>query len=168
VVFAALAAPGIQLNHRLDAGTGTYVAAVVAVLVMIGIAVTLVRMGLSMLRPATLVPIVIAVAALLKLAAPVIDATQSSRPVAQVIRNFSHEDVPVALFHTNRQLEYGLEFYLNRPAQRYENGQVPREGHVLIAAQHSAPFRELEGRRVSFLTSIPAQKLELYWIDPAN
>ena len=78
-------------------------AAVVAVLVMIGIAATLVRMGLSMLRPATLVPIVIAVAALLKLASPVIDATQSSRPVAQVIRNFSHEDAPVAKQDRRRQ-----------------------------------------------------------------
>jgi 4-amino-4-deoxy-L-arabinose transferase-like glycosyltransferase len=170
LVFAALAAPGIQLTHHLVAGTGLYVALVAAVLVMIGIAVALVRAGFRMLRPATMIPIVIAVAALLKLAAPVIDATQSARPVAQVIQSFSQEAVPIALFQTNRQLEYGLEFYLNRPAQCYENGQVPPEGHVLVAAENSAAQWSglLPGRKISFLTSLPAQKLELYWVDPGN
>jgi hypothetical protein len=149
---------------------GTYVAAVAAVLVMIGIAAALVRMGIAILRPATLLPIVIGVAALLKLAAPAVDATQSARPVAQILQGFSHEAVPVALFHTNRQLEYGLEFYLNRPAGRYENGEVPREGHVLVSNQNSADhFSDmLPGRKVSFLTSVPAQKLDLFWVGPAN
>ncbi len=166
LVFAALAAPGIQLNHRLAVGTGTYVATGAAVLVMLGIAAVLLRMGVRMLRPATMIPIVVGVGALLRLAAPAIDATQSARPIAQSIQSFSHEPVPVALFHANRQLEYGLEFYLNRPAQRYEIGQVPRAGHVLVAEQNSeTQFDELlRGRRVSFLTALPAQKLELYWV----
>ena len=170
LVFAALALPGIQLNHRLVAGTGIYVATLLGVLVMIGIAAALFRAGLGMLRPATMIPIVIGVAALLKLAAPAMDATQSARPVAQVIQSFSQEAVPVALFHANRQLEYGLEFYLNRPLQRYEIGQVPSDSHVLVTLQSSAAqFSELlPGRKVSFLTSIPAQKLDLYWVGPSN
>lgn len=170
LVFAALALPGIQLTHRLVTGTVIYVAALLAVLVMIGIAATLFRAGLSILRPATMLPIVIGVAALLKLAAPAIDATQSARPVAQSIQSFSQEAVPVALFHTNRQLEYGLEFYLNRPVQRYEIGQVPRDGHVLVILRNSTDEYGdlLRGRKVSFLTSIPAQKLDLYWVGPAS
>lgn len=170
LVFAALAAPGIQRNHCLVPGTGTYVAAGVAVLVMLGIAAVLARAGLRLLRPATMIPIVVGVAALLRLAAPVIDATQSARPIAQSIQAFSHEAVPVALYHANRQQEYGLEFYLNRPVERYEGGQAPREGHVLVAAQNSqAQFGEfLPGRKVSYLTSIPAQKLELYWVGPSQ
>ena len=166
----ALAAAGIQLNHRLTAGTGTFVAVGVSVVVMLGIAGVLLRMGLRMLRPATMIPIVIGVAALLRLAAPMIDAAQSARPVAQSIQSFSHEPVPVVLFHATRQLEYGLGFYLNRPVERYENGQVPSEGHVLVAAQNSeAQFSDLlRGRKLSFLTSIPAQKLELYWVGPSN
>jgi hypothetical protein len=133
---------------------------------MLGIAVVLARMGLRLLRPATMVPVVIGVATLLRLASPVIDATQSERPVAQSILSFSHEAVPVALYRVNRQQEYGLEFYLNRPASRYENGQVPGADHVLVAAANSqAQFSDyVRGRRVSFLTSIPAQKLELYWV----
>jgi 4-amino-4-deoxy-L-arabinose transferase-like glycosyltransferase len=170
LVFAALAAPGIQLNHRLAAGTGTFVAVGVSVVVMLGIAAVLLRTGLRMLRPATMIPIVIGVTALLRLAAPMIDATQSARPVAQSIQSFSHEAVPVALFHANRQLEYGLGFYLNRPVERYENGQVPSDGHVLVAARNSGTqFSDLlRGRKVSFLTSIPAQKLDLYWVGPVD
>ena len=170
LVFVALAAAGIQLNHRLAAGTGTYVAFGVSVVIMLGIAGVLLRMGLRMLRPATMIPIVIGVAALLRLAAPMIDATQSARPVAQSIQSFSHEPVPVVLFHATRQLEYGLGFYLNRPVERFENEQVPSEGHVLVAAQNSkAQFSDLlRGRKLSFLTSIPAQKLELYWVGPSN
>ena len=117
-----------------------------------------------------MIPIVIGVAALLRLAAPMIDATQSARPVAQSIQSFSHEAVPVALFHATRQLEYGLGFYLNRPVERYENGQVPSDGHVLVAVQNSeAQFSDLlRGRKLSFLTSVPAQKLELYWVGPVD
>lgn len=166
LVFGALAAPGIQLHHRVVAGMATYVAAVAAVLVTIGIAVALVRTGFKTVRPATMIPIVIAVAALLKLAAPALDATQSARPVAQVIQSLSQETVPIALFHTNRQLEYGLEFYLNRPAQSYDNGAVPHDAHVLVAAPNSAGQLSglLSGRKIFFLTSLPAQKLELYWV----
>ncbi len=170
LVFMALAAAAIPLHRRLVSGTGGYISVGAGVLVMIGVAVALARLGLRVLRSATMIPIVIGVAALLKLAAPAIDATQSSRPVAEVIQSFSQEPVPVALFHTNRQLEYGLEFYLNRPAQRYENGPVPRDGHVLIVAQNLPDqFGDLlRGRKVSFLTRIPAQKLDLYWVGPGN
>ena len=135
LIFVALSAPTIQLNHHLVANKETYVAAAMGVLVMIGVNATVYRLGLRMLRPATMIPIVIGVGALLRSAAPAIDATQSARPVAQAILSFSHEAVPVALFHTTRQLEYGLGFYLNRPAQPYESGQVPRVGHVLVAGQ---------------------------------
>jgi 4-amino-4-deoxy-L-arabinose transferase-like glycosyltransferase len=170
VVFVALAAPDIQRNHRLAAGTGTFVAVGVSVVVMLGIAAALLRTGLRMLRPATMIPIVIGVGVILRWAGPVIDSTQSARPVSQIIQSLSHETVPVALFHANRQTEYGLGFYLNRPVERYENGQVPRDGHVLVAVQNSeAQFSNLlRGRKLSFLTSIPAQKLELYWVGPGN
>ncbi|HWZ83001.1 MAG TPA: glycosyltransferase family 39 protein [Terriglobales bacterium] len=170
LVFAAIAAPDIQLHHRLTIGTGTFIAAGISVFVVIAIAVALYRYGGRMLRPATLLPLVIAVAALLKIAAPAVDAAQSARPVAQIIQSFSHETVPVALFHTSRQLEYGLEFYLNRPVERYEIGQVPNDGHVLVILQNSTDDygNLVRGRKVSFLTSLPEQKLSLYWVAPAN
>jgi 4-amino-4-deoxy-L-arabinose transferase-like glycosyltransferase len=170
VVFLALAAPDIQRNHRLAAGTGTFVAVGVSVVVMLAIAAALLQTGLRMLRPATMIPIVIGVGVILRWAGPMIDSTQSARPVSQIIQSLSHETVPVALFHANRQTEYGLGFYLNRPVERYENGQVPSDGHVLVAVRNSeVQFSDLlHGRKLSFLTSIPAQKLDLYWVGPGN
>ena len=109
---------------------------------------------------------VVSVAAVIRLAAPVIDDTQSARPVAESIQSFSREAVPVAVYHLHREQEFGLEFYLNRATEKYDDGQVPPEPHVLVAAQGSQVdvAKIVAGRRVSYLTSVPAQKLELYWV----
>ena len=167
VVFGALSAARIQLDHRLVLGKGTYVAATIGLVFALGIAAALLsRNGLRLLRSVTMLAVVVGVAAILRLAAPVIDATQSARPIAESIQAFSHEPVPIAIYHVNRMQEYGLEFYLNRPVQRYESGNVPADAHGLVAAQNaqSQVAQVVPGRRVSYLTSIPAQKLDLYWV----
>ncbi|HUM05412.1 MAG TPA: glycosyltransferase family 39 protein [Terriglobales bacterium] len=166
LVCAALTAPTLQMHHHLASGTWSYVAAGAAVLVAIAIGVALARVGLRVLRAATLVSVVIAVAAILRLASPVIDATKSARPIAQDILSFSHESVPVAACRINRQQEYGLEFYLNRPVQRYENGEVPDAPHVLVIGENaSLQLSEyVLGRHVSHLTDVPAQRLRVYWV----
>jgi hypothetical protein len=166
-VFGALSAARIQLDHRLVLGKGTYVAATIGLVFALGIAAALLsRNGLRLLRSVTMLAVVVGVAAILRLAAPVIDATQSARPIAESIQAFSHEPVPIAIYHINRMQEYGLEFYLNRPVQRYESGNVPADAHGLVAAQNaqSQVAQVVPGRRVSYLTSIPAQKLDLYWV----
>jgi 4-amino-4-deoxy-L-arabinose transferase-like glycosyltransferase len=167
LVFGALASASIQLNHRLVWDRGTALAAAVSLVFALGIgAALLARNGLRLLRSATMLAIVVGVGAILRLAAPVIDATQSARPIAESIQAFSHEPVPIAIYHVNPSQEYGLEFYLNRPAQDYEVGNAPAEAHVLVAAQNtqSRVAQLVPGRRVSYLTSIPAQKLDLYWV----
>jgi len=166
LVFAAFSSPSIQLSHRPAEGRYAYTAIGAAVLVTLVVAVALARMGLRVLRAVTMLAVVIAVAAILRFVSPVIDATQSARPIALNILSFSHEAVPVALYRLNRQQEYGLEFYLNRAVSRYENSQIPPEGHVLVAPQGSLPqFGEkVSGRHVSYLTSVPLQKLDLYWV----
>jgi 4-amino-4-deoxy-L-arabinose transferase-like glycosyltransferase len=170
LVFGALAAPGIVLNHRLVWGTAIYAAAAVAAVVTLGIAAALLsRAGLRWLRFATMVPIVVGVGVILRLASPMVDATLSARPIAEAIQGFSQEAVPIAVYHTNRAQEYGLEFYLNRGVQRYELGQVPQEGHVVVAARNTlGQFNEsLRTRKISRLTSVPAQELEVYWVAPS-
>jgi hypothetical protein len=145
--------------------------AAIGVVLALGIAAVLVsRAGLRLLRPLTLFAVVVGVAAVVRLAAPVIDAPQSARPIAASILSFSREPVMVALYRVHREQEYGLEFYLNRPAQSYESGNVPAAAHVLVAAQNTqSQFAQLvSGRRVSFLTSIPAQKVDLYWVAAAQ
>jgi 4-amino-4-deoxy-L-arabinose transferase-like glycosyltransferase len=167
LVFAAFSAASIATNHHLMWGTGTYVAATVGAAFALAISAALrSRAGLSLLTRVTTFAVVVSVGAVIRFAAPVIDATQSARPIAENIRAFSHEPVPVALYHVNRVQEYGLEFYLNRPAQFYESGNVPAAAHVLVAAQGTQleVAQLVPGRRVSYLTSIPEQKLELYWV----
>ena len=167
LIFAALSAASVALNHRLTLGSAAYIAAAISAVFAIGIAAALVtRAGSQLLRSTTMIAAIISVAAVIRLAAPVIDATQSSRPVAEIIQDFSHEQVPVALYHVSRVQQYGLDFYLNRPTQTYEDGKVPTEAHLLVAAPSTQPaFSALiPGRKVSYLTSVPAQKLELYWV----
>ncbi len=167
MIFAALATASVALTHHLRLGKGTYVAAAIASAFAFGIAAALVsRAGARLLRAVTLIAVIVSVAAVIRLAAPAIDTTQSSRPVAEIIQDFSREPVAVALYHVSRTQQYGLDFYLNRPTETYESGGIPATAHVVVAAQGSqTQVAELvPGRRVSYLTSIPAQKLELYWV----
>jgi len=167
LVFGALMARSIQLNHRLVPGKETYIDGAIAAVFALGIAAALLsRYGPRLLRSVTMLAIVVGVGAILRLAAPVIDVTQSARPIAEIIQAFSREPVPIAIYHVGRVQEYGLEFYLNRPAQHYENGNVPAEAHVVVAARNtqSQIAQFVAGRPVSYLTTIPAQKLDVYWV----
>jgi 4-amino-4-deoxy-L-arabinose transferase-like glycosyltransferase len=167
LIFAALSADSIAIRPHLLGRTGIYVAAAIAAVFAFGITAALLsRAGLSLLGRVTTFAVVVSAFLIVWRAAPVIDATQSARPIAESIRAFSHEPVPVALYHLNRVQEYGLEFYLNRPAEKYEDGNIPAAAHVLVAAQGTQlqVAQLVPGRRVSYLTSVPAQKLDLYWV----
>jgi 4-amino-4-deoxy-L-arabinose transferase-like glycosyltransferase len=185
LIFAALLAArfagSMAMNHHLrwgavDAsigtwalgtgiGTGAAIATATFFALVIGIALCT-RAGPRLLSRATIFAVVIGVAAVIRFAAPVIDATQSARPIAASIEGFSREPVPIAVYHLNREQEYGLEFYLNRPVERYEAGNIPPDAHVVAAAQSTQVevAQMVPGRRVSYLTSIPAQKVNLYWV----
>ena len=54
--------------------------------------------------------VVVSVAAIIRFAAPVIDATQSSRPIAESIQAFSHEPVPVRSIKSVACRNTGLSF----------------------------------------------------------
>jgi len=167
LIFAALSAGSIAMSHHLLWVRETYiVAATAAVFALCIAAVLLSRAGFRLLRPLTMFAVVVSVAAVIRFAAPVIDATQSARPIAESIQAFSLEPVPIALYHISRVQQYGIEFYLNRPAQKYEDGNVPAVAHVVVAPQNTQTLvaQQVPGRRVSYLTSIPAQKLDLYWV----
>ncbi len=147
---------------RIGIGSSAATAAFFAL--VIGVALCT-RAGVRLLTRATIFAVVISVAAVIRFAAPVIDATQSARPIAASIEAFSREAVPIAGYHLNREQEYGLEFYLNRPVERYDTGNIPPDAHVLAAQSTQVQVAQLvPGRRVSYLTSIPAQKVNLYWV----
>ena len=186
LIFAALSAAlfagSMVVNHHLRWGARTSAigvwtigawgigigsSAVIAALFALGIGAALCsRAGPRLLSRATLFAVVISVAAVIRFAAPVIDATQSARPIAASIEGFSGEPVPIAVYHLNREQQYGLEFYLNRGVARYESENIPAADHVLVTAQSTQVevAQLVPGRRVSYLTSIPAQNVNLYWV----
>ncbi len=99
-----------------------------------GIALTLrSQFGLHILRFVTLVPVVLALAAVLRLGAPALDATLSARPLSQEISRIDNRTLPLAILRLSRETEYGLQFYRNRNIPRYELGQIPDGEHLLVA-----------------------------------
>ncbi len=155
------------LFHQRIAGRALLVASVIALILAAGVALTLsTRGGLRMFRFVTLIPVVIAVGAVLRIATPALDARLSARPIAVEILRVQTAPLPLAVFHTNREQEYGLEFYLNHPVERYERGQTPPGQHLLVSRENSqSEFQKYTvGRRVSHLGAIPAQHLEYFWV----
>jgi 4-amino-4-deoxy-L-arabinose transferase-like glycosyltransferase len=160
----------IVLQHRFPWDkVGTIQFALAAVLV-IAIAVTLrTRLGLRALRFVTLVPVLLAVWALLG-GAPALDNTLSVRPLANEISRLENKSLPLAVARVSRETEYGLAFYRNQVIARYELGQVPDGEHLLVAPEGSqtAIAKEVAGRRVSYLGSFAPQGLDYYWVSESK
>ena len=82
-VVAALMMQYIVLQHTLPWGRAAAISLGFAVVLAVGIVITLRgQFGLRVLRFVSLVPVVLAVAAVLRLGAPALDATLSARPLA--------------------------------------------------------------------------------------
>lgn len=166
-VVPALAIQYIVLQHRLPWGKAAAISFVFAVVLGIGMAITLrTQLGMRMLRFVTLVPVVLAVAAILRLGAPAVDSTLSARPLASEISHLENKRLPMAVAHVSRETEYGLAFYRNQVIARYELGQIPAGEHLLVAPEGSqtAIAKEVAGRRVSYLGSFAPQGLDYYWV----
>jgi 4-amino-4-deoxy-L-arabinose transferase-like glycosyltransferase len=172
VLAATLVAPALLLGqilllHHLTWTTPALIALTFATALAIGIALTL-RMptGLRMLRFVTLIPVVLAVAAVLRLYAPALDNTLSARPLAIELGKLASKPLPLAVFHVRRETEFGLAFYRNQIIDRYETGEIPQEEHIVVTAtgSHEELITHLAGRRVLYLGSFAPQRLDYYWI----
>jgi 4-amino-4-deoxy-L-arabinose transferase-like glycosyltransferase len=170
-IVPALMVQYIILQHRLPWGQASAISFTFAVVLAIGIAITLrTKLGFGGLRFITLVPIVLAVAATLRLGAPALDSTLSARPLANEISHLGNKPLPLAVSGVSRQTEYGLAFYQNQIIDRYEMGQVPVEEHLVVAPSGSqtAIAKQVAGRRVSYLGSFAPQGLDYYWVAAAG
>jgi len=157
----------IVAEHRLPAGRPMLIALGIAFVLCAAIALTLVsRLRLRMLRFVTLIPVVLSVAAVLKLGATAIDQKLSVRPLAVEISSVETHPLPLAVFGVSREMEYGLAFYRNRPIVRYERGSVPEEEHLLVApARWKVDVaKRTMGRRVTFLGHYAPQDVDYYWV----
>jgi len=167
----ALAIGHLVMQHRLPWSALTLVAAAIALVVAIGITVTLAsKLALRALYFVTLIPVILALAALLKIGSPVVDETLSARPIAAQLASMEIKPMPLAVLGVRRETEYGLNFYRNQPVSRYELIQVPADQHLLVVPQGARPaISQFVGqRRISSLGDFPPQHLELYWVAAAN
>ena len=138
-----------------------------AFIVAAGTALTLSgRFGLRMLRFVTLIPVLLSVAAVLKIGAPSLDQALSARPLAQQVASMVMHPLPLAVYGVPREMEYGLTFYRNQPIPRYEWGQIPAQEHLLIAPDNwqTGVAKYTVGRHVSFLGHYVAQRVDYYWV----
>jgi len=176
VVAAAPIVPALLIayavwQHRLPAGRPMFVALAIAFVLCAAIALTLVsRLGLRMLRFVTLVPVVVAVAAVMKLGTTAIDQTLSARPLAVELASVETHPMPVALYGVSRELEYGLVFYRNQILLHYESGIVPAEEHLLVAPAtwKDNVAGQTAGRRVLLLGHDASQSVDYYWVSAAG
>ncbi len=161
----------IVAQHRLPAGRPLILALGGAFALVAGIVFTLAsRVGPRMLRFVTLIPVLLSVAAVLKIGSTALDQTLSARPVAREIASIETHPFPLAVYGVPRELEYGLTFYRNQETMRYEWGSVPADEHLLIAPENrqSEVAKITTGRRVSFLGNYAPQHLDYYWISAAR
>lgn len=161
----------IVTRHRLPAGRPMWIALAIALIVCVAIVLTLrSRWHLRMLRFVTLIPVVLAVAAVLKLGTTAIDQRLSARPLAVELATVETHQLPLAVCGASREIEYGLAFYRNQVISRYEFGEIPREEHLLVAptAWMDNVAKATAGRRVSFLGYYAPQKLDYYWVSAAD
>jgi 4-amino-4-deoxy-L-arabinose transferase-like glycosyltransferase len=184
VIGLALLAPWFMLRAAVPAPTRVIVAVTtgaIAILVLVVVR----RGGLPTLHFATLVPVVLAIVFLLRMAAIpetdaypihglILDITQSARPVnLELGRLGVRNDMPVAVFNVRRDIAYGLNFYRNRPISYYESeaprdlpSGVPASEHVLIArsGNEGAVQALVAPRQIKRLGDFPPQHLEFFLV----
>lgn len=170
-IVAALMMQYIVFHHTLPWSRATAISAGLAAVLAVGIVFTLRRpLGLRVLRFVTLVPVVLAVGAVLRLGAPSLDASLSARPLAQEIDRVDNRTLSLAILRLSRETEYGLNFYRDQKILRYEAGEIPVGEHILITKEgwQKNVAKWTTGRRVTYLGSFAPQGLDYYWIAGKN
>ena len=147
-----------------------FIAVAIAFVLCFAIALTLVHRHLRMLRFVTLVPVVLSVAAVLKLGTTAIDLKLSARPLAIELASVETKQLPIAVYGVQRELEYGLAFYRNQPVQNYESGNLPGGEHLLVAPttwMHNV-VQQTAGRHVTLLGHYAPQDVDYYYVAAAG
>ena len=89
----------VLLQHRLPGSSALAISSALAAALAIGMIVTLrTQLGLRMLRFLTLIPVVLSLTAVLRNAAPTLDAVLSARPLVNQIDRMENKRLPIAGF----------------------------------------------------------------------
>ncbi|MGE5111046.1 MAG: hypothetical protein ACM3JB_09335, partial [Acidobacteriaceae bacterium] len=146
-------------------------ASAIGIAVFFGIFLAVIARGFAILRFVTLVPVILGVAFLLRTVAPVIDATQSERPVAKALKDDGvAATATVATFKAKREVEYGLNWYRNQPIRVYERLEIPAGEHIVVTRTgRESEMRDiLPGRTITLIGNFPAQNLEFFRVSAAS
>jgi 4-amino-4-deoxy-L-arabinose transferase-like glycosyltransferase len=168
LVPIAFLLPTMVLRQHI-VGLQLVIAGAVGVVLLIAILWTLRTRGLAMLPFATLVPVVVTLAYVVTIDAPVLDGKLSTRVLAREITQMVPKASEVAAFHARREVVYGLSFYLNQTVANYDIGERPAADHLVVAAQGTEDSlrQAVGGRRISHVGTYPAQRLDLFWVSNA-
>ncbi|MGA3127387.1 MAG: glycosyltransferase family 39 protein [Candidatus Korobacteraceae bacterium] len=185
VLLAALAAAlciAPRLILKLPASAQSLmIGAFVGTAVFLIVALPLLIIGWPTWRFVTLLPLILGVGFVVRGVAPELDATQSARPVAELLQQIEQPGrLPLATFALNRNTAFGLAFYLNRRVAPYEGleisptvyelpAAIPASAHILVTRENSLlALRLLLGNRtLRFIGSYRPQRIEIYEVSPA-
>ncbi len=186
IVAGVCVAPRLMLKLPLSAAS-LMVAALAGTVVLLIVALPLLGVGSQgwgwpSWRFVTLLPFILAVGFVLRGVAPVLDATQSSRPVAAMLEEMNEPGgLPLATFGVNRNTAFGLSFYLNRLVAPYEGleispavyelpAAIPASAHVLLTREGSLAALGvlLPKRSLRLLGRYGPQRMEIYEVSPAR
>jgi len=185
ILLAALAA-GLCIAPRIifklpTSAQSLMIAALAGTVIFLVVALPLLTAGWPAWRFVTLLPLILAVGFVLRVMAPVLDATQSSRPVADLLQQINQPGpLPLATFALNRNTAFGLAFYLDRRVAPYEGleisptvyelpAAIPASAHILVTRSGSIPALRLllANRTLRFLGFYRPQHIEIYQVSPA-
>lgn len=143
-----------------------FIAIFSGIAVFTGMLVAVYAKGLRTIRLASLVPVVMAMTFILKMASPAIDSVNSQRPVAQALSVYAKAGTPVAVSSVSRVVEYGLNYYRNQAISNYDRGEIPAGEHIVIARPGATEVIQSlsKGRKVVDLAGFSAQHLEFYLV----
>jgi 4-amino-4-deoxy-L-arabinose transferase-like glycosyltransferase len=177
IMALALLVPWRLLREPVPDRTRNLIAGISGVMAIAALLMIRKR-GRRLLYLATLIPVVLAMAFLLKTASPMLDGALSVRVLNEGINQQLKErglplHPPVAVFNVKREVAYGLDYYRNQPVSYYE-GEGPRDmpsgippvQHVLVAPEGSLPAVQavVAPRQVLHLGGYPPQHLEFFLV----
>ncbi len=170
IVVAAFIVP-FKLLHLPIPMVTIAVAVALAVTTLASLTLTIFNHGFRFLRLATLVPLLIAFALVLKGTAPIVDALESARTVQASLQHVAFGNTPtIAVYDVPRSVEYGLGFYRNHPVLSYERNEIPEGQHLVVAAAGTRTelLYRLGKRTVVPIGGYSPQNLDFYFISAAQ
>lgn len=161
LVFPYFFLQGVPMSRQ-----GVLVAVLLAGAFFAMIYMTLLKTGVRLLRFVTLLPLILIMGFILRVAAPTADNFYSARPVARDLEKIGTVNSPIAVYKAGRANWYGLAFYRNQRVYNYEEKEIPGTDHLLVtrAMAREELDKVIPGRKRVLLGRFVPQKLEYYWV----